>query len=677
MHTYLPIFDELSVNVWIKDGKSEGVLGISKDGMFIKLDSGKVVTEKEDYAIYYELDKQILPEMEGGWEAIPVKEPLKILLRPQVVSYRTYAHQGGQYIEDVFPPSTSGFYGRLKSGFDKHLYIVQEINNNSKLWLTIANPNTGQIFEAHSIFPYEAEALSLISSQEFRRIWYEAIWSTFPSSQREEIRSILDSSSVTWKELAKILGDISIPNQPLGATMRETLAPLIPPTFPAGVQEQLMLFLTYVLKDEIPLDDPIDYLYKFWEFPIVAALLEGHLMCIADNVEFPPYLKLLTQASKRDLLAPTRAIPQNVVDSPWLLFWQKTMEQFPNRFDIASDIVGELSSKGKIIDRIPIKEAAANKITDDWKKRLAIFMYELRILGRVNHNSLGLSKLVYLGSAYRWPHRHMEFITRLGSAGESTPYLHVMVMPSSAATQVKRTLPSAIDVALTIRTSNISLFNKKTKVWEIPTNRIISSIQKTSSFRKLSNRYQVHTDTSSYSISHEEAKALDLASEGIRLGSIEREEYLAPWGFDIKTVQALLTDLQNRNILKIYYEASNQNLFSLATIIHGSPDRVASLCGTFLDSTPTTLMMLGEKGEQSILLTRLPEASVYELSSRLPSKGLEHGLTIRCLRPTTFHSYTHNLYQRLLKEDGTWDNDVSAFLSQARSKRKELSKSNA
>ncbi len=141
--------------------------------------------------------------------------------------------------------------------------------------------------------------------------------------------------------------------------------------------------------------------------------------------------------------------------------------------------------------------------------------------------------------------------------------------------------------------------------------------------------------------------------------------------------QSLLTNLSDQNIVKIYYEASNQNLFSLATVIHGPPDRVASLCSTFLDHTPTTLMMLGEKGEQSILLSRLPEASVYELSSRLPQVGLEHGLTIRCLRPTTFHSFTHNLYQRLLKDDGTWDDDVSAFLSQARSKRKELSKSNA
>ena len=54
---------------------------------------------------------------------------------------------------------------------------------------------------------------------------------------------------------------------------------------------------------------------------------------------------------------------------------------------------------------------------------------------------------------------------------------------------------------------------------------------------------------------------------------------------------------------------------------------------------------------------------------------VENGVNIRCMRPTTFRRYTSNLYQRLLKDDGTWDDDVSAFLSQARSKRKELSDS--
>ncbi len=663
-----------NVRVWIDGECTTGSIVIDSRGMSIKLDSGEIVSGNEQQFTLYEMSEQFVQGINNNHQTYSLENPVEIRLKPHLLTTRPYSSQGGQYTEEIFPPSSQGFYGRMRSGKEHGLYIIQEINNSSKLWLTIADLTTGQIHEAHTIFPYESEALSIIDSQEFRGIWYQTIWSAVPSAEREEILSVLDDPSVSWIEFGRILGDISIPNLQLGKTMRETLSPLIPPSFPVAVQEQLMLFLTFVLKNELPVEDPIDYLYKFWSFPILGALLEGHLMCMTDNVEWPQYLKILTQADRKDLISPTRTIAQSIPDSPWLLFWQKTVEQFPNWSDIAVDILEKLREKGKVIDKLPITKTAAKKSTESWKKRLAILVYELRLLGRVNHRSLGLSKLVYLGAAYRWPHRHMEFITRLGRAGDSTPYLHVMVMPPAAAIQVKRALPNVIDVDLIVRTSNIVLFDKKKKAWEIPTDRILASIEKTSSFKKLTNQFRIGKNIGSYRINQEEAKAIDLASEGIRLAGLERDEYLAPWGFNSKRVQNLLTDLSDRNIIQLFYEASNQNLISLATVIHGPPEKVTSISSAFLDFTPTTLMMLGDDGKQSILLTRLPEMSAYELASKLPPLGMEHGLTIRCLRPSTFQSYTHNLYQRLLKEDGTWDDDVSAFLSQARSKRKELSK---
>jgi len=87
--------------------------------------------------------------------------------------------------------------------------------------------------------------------------------------------------------------------------------------------------------------------------------------------------------------------------------------------------------------------------------------------------------------------------------------------------------------------------------------------------------------------------------------------------------------------------------------------------------------MLNDTQDHAVLISRLPQSTAYDLASSLPERGFDLDLNIRCMRPTIFQSYTHNLYQRLLKDDGTWDDDVSAFLSQARSKRKELSESNA
>jgi hypothetical protein len=87
--------------------------------------------------------------------------------------------------------------------------------------------------------------------------------------------------------------------------------------------------------------------------------------------------------------------------------------------------------------------------------------------------------------------------------------------------------------------------------------------------------------------------------------------------------------------------------------------------------------MLNDGGDTGIIISKLTEESAYEIATAIPRDGIQSGLNIRCLRPTSFRSFTYDLYHRLLKDDGTWDDDVSAFLSQARSKRKELSEGNA
>lgn len=646
-------------------------------GMNIKLASGQILTGKEKSKILYEMNIQILPSMEGNKEISHLEPSFKISLKPLLQTYHRYNPHWGQYIEDIFPPSTLGFYGRMKTGREKFLYIVQEIEDDSRLWLTIADANKGEIYEAHTIHQFEVESISLIDSQEFRHKWYETIWSEIPSSERDEILNILDSPTVSWSDFAKLLEDVSVPNLELGKTMRDTFSQLIPSNFPEEVQEQLMLFLAFISMKKAPNEDPIDYLYKFWSFPILGALMEGHLMCLVDGVDCPPYLKLLTLANRQHLIAPTRAIENIVMDSPWLLFWQKTIEQFPNWFNIAAEMVKDLNARESIVTKPPITESAAKRSKELWKKRLAILIYELRIMGRTNSQSLGLKELVYLGSAYRWPHRHMKFITQLGSTGENPPYLQVMVMPPSAAVRVKRVLPAVVILSWITRTSNIDLFDLEKKKWVVPTEQIISSIANTSSLNKITNRFGIKRTVDNYRITSKEAKVLDLAAEGIRLAGIERSEYLKPWGLDWKQIRFLLSNLSNRDVIQLFYEVSDQKLISLATIIQGPPERVLSLCSSMLEYTPTTLAMIGERSDQAVLLTRIPETPAYEIASQLPTQGLEQGLTIRCLRPTKYQSYSHNLYQRLLREDGTWDDDVSAFLSQARSKRRELSESNA
>jgi hypothetical protein len=116
---------------------------------------------------------------------------------------------------------------------------------------------------------------------------------------------------------------------------------------------------------------------------------------------------------------------------------------------------------------------------------------------------------------------------------------------------------------------------------------------------------------------------------------------------------------------------------SVATIVQGEPSKICSLTSSLLQNTPTSFAMLGKNSEFGVILSRLPDDTVHDFVSSVPKKGFENDLLVRCMIPRGVRSYRYNLYQRLLKSDGTWDDDVSAFLSQARSKRRELSESNA
>ena len=135
--------------------------------------------------------------------------------------------------------------------------------------------------------------------------------------------------------------------------------------------------------------------------------------------------------------------------------------------------------------------------------------------------------------------------------------------------------------------------------------------------------------------------------------------------------------MYKKGILQITYDLDDSRLVSLASIIQGNSENVTSFVDSLMTNTPTSLAMLNDKFDRGVVLSRFPEDMVYGLVSELNQLGIQQDLVIRCMRPRAYRSFTSTLYQRLLKQDGTWDDDVNAFLSQARSKRRELSESNA
>ena len=662
----------LSVKVWkTAEEFEEGAARYGTSDVTIELDSGEIISSKSTGNVIFEVMDQIFLNKENRSVVEPIQSKLEILLKPILIIRHPYTEFGGQLVEDVFPPSTSGFYGRLLSGKSESLYFVQKVMNSSQFWLTITNPLTSRIFETHLIQPYEAEALSLIDDHRIRQIP-----SAESNMKKDDILSILDSPAPTWRELSLLVEDLSIPNLQMGDTMEETLTQIVPTTFPKPIREELIAFLAYVIQNKLPNEDPLTYMSRFSSTIVLGSLIQGHLMHLTDKTSWPSYGKLMILAARGQLESPKRAVPDSVLGAPWSVFTQKCSELLPSWLNIAVSSAKSLNESGRLVLGLPTTKSAARRSRASWKRRFAEMSYDLMIRGYVETSALGLLELVYLGAAYRWPHRHMKFITRLGTSSESPPYLQVMLMPLNAAERVRRALPSILKVAWSARTLNLDLLDERTNTWDIPVEQVVESLEKKSTIRKLMNRFGGRKAPDMYTLSKEETKVVDLISEGVILSSLETSRYPDNLALEKKRIRRLLRDLTSRNIIRLTYEVSDPNLITLAIILQGEKETVTSVVSQVLANTPTTFARLDETGESGILLSRLTEESAHAVASQLTSRGIENGVNIRCMRPTAYRGYTSNLYQRLLKPDATWDDDVSAFLSQARSKRKELSESN-
>ena len=673
----MPVSEIQSVKVWKTSEDYEiGALSYGPEDVFVRLASGRVIAGQSSEGVRVSLQDKVTLDDNGRSVVEPIGFEVKAVLKPVLMIFHPYTNQGGQILEDVFPPSTSGFYGRLQAGSTDALYVVHKIENSERFWLTIINPQRGTIYESCLIQPYEAEALSLF---EDHRAFHALSRSSSIDRERirHEILSVLDGPPPSWQELSRVLGDVTIPDLNVRTTMRSTLEKIVPTSFPGTIREELMAFLAYAMKSRIPDDDPLMYSFKFSTMTIIDELLRGHVMNQIDGTEWPPYVKLMILAAKGQLDAPKKAVSDSISNVSWLLFCQKCAELLPNWLKLAVQSARALNDSGRIALGLPTTRGAAKRSRMARKRRFAEISYGIRVGGYISPASLGLCELVYLGAAYRWAHRHMKFIAQLGGVLENSPHLHVMIAPLRAAERIRRAIPSIMNVAWTFRTSNMNIFDDETSSWLVPGQQIIESIEKESSLRSLKKQFGGASTTDMYSLSKIEAEVADLVAEGIELAYLEKPEYLSSLKLTKRRMHATLSALLRHRILHFSYEVSDSRLISLATIIQGECASVTSLVSAFLRSTPTSYARLDQHGENAIILSRLPEESVYSIASQLPSRGMEQGLNIRCMRPTTFRRYTSNLYQRLLREDGTWDDDVSAFLSQARSRRRELSESNA
>lgn len=606
----------------------------------------------------------------GKTQVKDLDQEAHVCVKASLATKKPYASGMGQIPDPSWPASSEGWYGRMIGGKSEALYTLQEILNDSRYWLTISDPETGVIYESHPIQQYEIAVLQLLEDWESDNERYSALESATREASRDAALSILNESSPSWAEVSKLFKEVVIPNFRLGSSMRDSIDQLVPYSFPPETREELLAFLAWTTKHTIPRDDPVDFFEKLKATPLLRGLLMGHLQCIIDGVETPSYVRLMMLADKGLLGQPKKPPPDYEEKTKWFIFWYKLDELFPDWRGKAAKFAAELQESRRVAMGLPINRSQAKKSRPAWEDRFAMMVSGLVLRANVHVRAVGLRRLAYIGAAHRWPHKHLAWATRLEGTSDQSRHLQVMIMPPTAAERVRRVRPNVIDIDWSASIANLDLFNETAKVWESSMQSIVDATADEATMRKLGKYQGRWRGKKPRTLTHEEAKVLDIATGGFYLSELERSEHFDYWGFSKEKARSILNRLAKEGIIQISYFIWEMSLVSLLTFAQGPPSRIYSMADAFLQNTPTSLAMVGSEGKNAIILSRLPEDQMHELTSTLPQTAYENDIAVRCMRPRSYRSYRSSLFQRILKPDGSWDDDVSALLSQARSARK-------
>jgi len=632
----------------------EGSIVFSEDGPRIVLDDSTVLQG----TIYSSFS--VLEHLKSD-NPLPVSHKEVIWLKPVIMTRMAYS-PGLDNPDSMYPPSTGNWISKATGSNVNALYSVQEIKNNEKLLLTITSLISGQLVDAYLVQPYEVAILSM------NRDWfvYNEINQLHSQTSEFDVLGILDEPAPTWSYLSKLVEDVTIPNLSLRKTMRETLDQLVPKSFPEKVREEIMAFLAWVGDAEIPSEDPADFIEKYSKTWITRNLISGHLMCMLSGVDPPSYARIMSMADQGLLKFTQRPLVEAAEQNPWHLAELKLYEEFPDWTERVINYTVTLNSKNKIAMKLPVSKAQALESKKMWSDRFVMNMQGVIMRGHVHKETIGLKSLVYIGGAHRWPHRHLEWSARLGYQTEKQPHIQVMTMPHSSIERISRVIPSIQIIDWDMSTVNLSLYNGEKRKWMLNLSTINKSLGRNRSFKQLKKEFGLWNGNRSVSIDEHQAKVLDMISWGLYLRYLESARYAEYYGIETHAIEETLNELLSKDVFSLQYLQVMQHTASLCIEASGPIDHVCSFARSFLLHSPSAHVRIGHEGAKCIIVARVPEGLVFDIISSIPKSAEENDVNVKIRPISAYVGYRNDMYQRLLKGDGIWDDDVSGLLSQVR-----------
>ena len=640
---------------------NEGILFYRKDGPVVELEKGTILKDAE--GLYFTLSKT-------SAISAPLSKDSRIALKHDIVVELGYSNDRLSRFQ-LYPPSSDQWLTHVVDSGRMAIYTIQAIHGMKRKLLTIVDRTTSVPLHSVLIQPYESAIL------EMKRDWDVRNEILYGNVSDTDIYDILNKEPPSWGSLSKLIEGVSItiPDLTMKKTMGETLDQIVPKSFPRPIRKQLIAFLGWLDSATIPKDDPADFVLKYESVGVFRFLARGHIQCVFDNVRPPNYVQLLHLADTGQLDLSMRPRSEATEFNIWTQVWHKFDEIFPDWTDKVVKWASHLQKENRFVTKLPVSRDDAKISRNAWSDRFAIAQRGLFMRGNVYKESIGLVSAIYVGAAHRWPHKHLEWSARLGFGLENPQYVQILALPPSALERITRILETVRIIDWETSTMNLSLYNSDDNKWNFKQNLILKSLKRKRSLIQIGNEFGRWRGKHPFKLTRQQSNVLDLISWDIYLSMLESDGYTRYYDLSVSQIQEELEYLREKGLFKLqYFLVPADKLRSLCVIANGPSENICSMARSFLKYTPSTQARITNGGNTGIIISRVPADEHYDFVNKLLTSSMDSELSLRILPISAYVGYRNNLYSRLLKDDGSWDDDVSGLLDQVRLQSKDDAK---
>jgi hypothetical protein len=589
-----------------------------------------------------------------------LNEPVIVCAEPVLEEELSYSARTPVTDDGMYPPSSFGWYGRMAADQTRVRFIVQRIDDDDKYWLTIMDPETMEVYESHHIYAFEVAPLQVKDATEYLIPYVsdsEAPYVGEDEEKRRDALTILDEPSPNWEQLWHLTKGFSVNRLRLGESMRDTLTHLIPTEWPERAREDYMALLAWTL-GEVPYDeDPVD-LHESWiHTPTLCHLLSSHYIREVLGIHHPDYVSEINNPPTSVGGTPMHEPGHQ----PWVLLQEKLTYYglMPSHAsEIAAGWSRKLNESGKVWTGLPVTRAMARKSRKHWVERIVLQHFMMGVQTRPRARALGLRSLVYIGSAHRWPHKHMAWKATLGVRGTTPLHIQEVLIPASQIEAIRRVRSGLRECVWYFRA-----FNSTT---EVDRNRFFRIANRPRTLGQLKREFGYWKKKTPYTPSELDVRVIDGSSDGVHLSDLEKPTVMNHYGFTAREYHRSLQRLTSEGVVSVMYRGIERPYPVRLITITGEEGHVLGFARAALQHTPISSVYVLEDGS-AVIVTNMPSDQIDGVCSEMNAWAAERDIDMGIFTIGAFLNLRRTLMKRLWKGD-RWDEDISAMTSQVRRK---------